>query len=178
MKCNILQRGKKNESGSQHNKRTGSERNEIFPQAFPIVRLLDGERLLRRNDGMEAEPVEIDAPEICHCYDLWKYSAPCKHCIALEAVRSRKEKCKLEIVGNDIYQVIARYLEMNGKPYVMEMVHRLDEDALTDLEEKQYLIEQLTGYNEKLYQDVLTGVFNRRYYEEKIKICGDLWALR
>ena len=34
MKCNILQRGKKNESGSQHNKRTGSERNEIFPQAF------------------------------------------------------------------------------------------------------------------------------------------------
>jgi len=55
-------------------------------------------------------------------------------------------------VGNDIYQVIARYLEMNGKPYVMELVHRLDEDALTDLEEKQYLIEQLTGYNEKLYK--------------------------
>ena len=141
---------------------------KYFRRLFPIVRLLDGERLLRRNDGMEAEPVEIDAPEICHCYDLWKYSAPCKHCIALEAVRSRKEKCKLEIVGNDIYQVIARYLEMNGKPYVMELVHRLDEDALTDLEEKQYLIEQLTGYNEKLYQDVLTGVFNRRYYEEKV----------
>ena len=98
---------------------------------------------------------------------------PDKHCIALEAVRSRKEKCKLEIVGNDIYQVIARYLEMNGKPYVMELVHRLDEDALTDLEEKQYLIEQLTGYNEKLYQDVLTGVFNRRYYEEKIK---NMWG--
>ena len=76
-------------------------------------------------------------------------------------------------MGNDIYQVIARYLEMNGKPYVMELVHRLDEDALTDLEEKQYLIEQLTGYNEKLYQDVLTGVFNRRYYEEKIK---NMWG--
>ena len=146
---------------------------KYFRRLFPIVRLLDGERLLRRNDGMEAEPVEIDAPEICHCYDLWKYSAPCKHCIALEAVRSRKEKCKLEIVGNDIYQVIARYLEMNGKPYVMELVHRLDEDALTDLEEKQYLIEQLTGYNEKLYQDVLTGVFNRRYYEEKVK---NMWG--
>ena len=47
----------------------------------------------------------------------------------------------------------------------MELVHRLDEDALTDLEEKQYLIDQLTGYNEKLYRDVLTGVLNRRYYE-------------
>ena len=51
---------------------------KYFRRLFPIVRLLDGERLLRRNDGMEAEPVEIDAPEICHCYDLWKYSAPCR----------------------------------------------------------------------------------------------------
>ena len=40
---------------------------KYFRRLFPIVRLLDGERLLRRNDGMEAEPVEIDAPEICHC---------------------------------------------------------------------------------------------------------------
>lgn len=145
------------------------EEMKCFRSLFPIVRLLDGEKLLRRNDGVEAEPVEIDAPEVCHCYDLWKYSAPCKYCIALEAVRSKKEKCKLEIMENDIYQVIARYLEIDGKPYAMELVHRLDEDALTDLEEKQYLIDQLTGYNEKLYRDVLTGVFNRRYYEEKIK---------
>ena len=70
---------------------------------------------------------------------------------------------------NDIYQVIARYLEIDGKPCVMELVHRLDEDALTDLEEKQYLIDQLAGYNEKLYRDVLTGVLNRRYYEEQAK---------
>lgn len=145
------------------------EEMKYFRRLFPIVRLLDGEKLLRRNDGMEAEPVETDAPEGCHCYDLWKYSVPCKYCVALEAVRSRKEKCKLEIMENNIYQVIARYLEIDGKPCVMELVHRLDEDALTDLEEKQYLIDQLAGYNEKLYRDVLTGVLNRRYYEEKIK---------
>ena len=145
------------------------EEMKCFRTLFPIVRLLDGEKLLRRNDGMEAEPVETDAREGCHCYELWKYSAPCKYCVALEAVRSRKEKCKLEIMENDIYQVIARYLEIDGKPCVMELVHRLDEDALTDLEEKQYLIDQLAGYNEKLYRDVLTGVLNRRYYEEKIK---------
>ncbi len=28
---------------------------KYFRRLFPIVRLLDGERLLRRNDGMEAE---------------------------------------------------------------------------------------------------------------------------
>ena len=31
---------------------------KYFRRLFPIVRLLDGERLLRRNDGMEAEPVD------------------------------------------------------------------------------------------------------------------------
>ena len=97
------------------------EEMKCFRTLFPIVRLLDGEKLLRRNDGMEAEPVETDAREGCHCYELWKYSAPCKYCVALEAVRSRKEKCKLEIMENDIYQVIARYLEIDGKPYVMEL---------------------------------------------------------
>lgn len=41
------------------------EEMKYFRRLFPIVRLLDGEKLLRRNDGMEAEPVETDAPEGC-----------------------------------------------------------------------------------------------------------------
>ena len=31
------------------------------------------------------------------------------------------------------------------------------------------LISSLTGYNERLYQDVLTKAYNRRYYEEELK---------
>ncbi len=74
---------------------------KYFRRLFPIVRLLDGgKRLLRRNDGMEAEPVEIDAPEICHCYDLWKYSAyPVSIALHWRQSEAEKEKCKLEIMG-------------------------------------------------------------------------------
>ena len=32
-----------------------------------------------------------------------------------------------------------------------------------------HLISSLTGYNERLYQDVLTKAYNRRYYEEELK---------
>lgn len=28
---------------------------------------------------------------------------------------------------------------------------------------------EISGYNDKLYRDALTGVYNRRYFEEKIK---------
>mgnify|MGYP001016762126 CR=1 FL=1 len=36
-------------------------------------------------------------------------------------------------------------------------------------ENRDRLMEKLSGYNEKLYQDALTGVYNRRYYEDRIK---------
>ena len=173
MKCNILQRGKKNESGSQHNKRTGSERNEIFPQAFSDCEALDGkgcceETMAWKQNRWRSMHQKSAIVMICGNTRL-----PVSIALHWRQSEAEKKSASWRLWGNDIYQVIARYLEMNGKPYVMELVHRLDEDALTDLEEKQYLIEQLTGYNEKLYQDVLTGVFNRRYYEEKIK---NMWG--
>ena len=71
-------------------KEQGQEEMKCFRRIFPIVRLLDGEKLLRRNDGMEAEPLETDAPEVCHCYDLWKHSAPVS--IALHWRQSEAEK--------------------------------------------------------------------------------------
>lgn len=64
MKCNILQRGKKNESGSQHNKRTGSERNEIFPQAFSDCEAPGRGKLLRRTMAWKQNRWRSMHPEI------------------------------------------------------------------------------------------------------------------
>ena len=68
-----------------------------------------------------------------------------------------------------MYQVFARYLEIDSEPYVMEMLKKLDENTLTDEEGYEKLTEKLTVYSEKLYKDVLTGAYNRRYFEEKVK---------
>ena len=51
----------------------------------------------------------------------------------------------------------------------MEMLKKLDENTLTDEEGYEKLTEKLTVYSEKLYKDVLTGAYNRRYFEEKVK---------
>ena len=51
----------------------------------------------------------------------------------------------------------------------MEMLKKLDENTLTDEEGYEKLTEKLTVYSEKLYRDVLTGAYNRRYFEEKVK---------
>lgn len=51
----------------------------------------------------------------------------------------------------------------------MEMVHRLDNENLIDNDGRRILMDNLTGYKNELYRDPLTGVYNRRYYEDNIK---------
>ena len=81
----------------------------------------------------------------------------------------KAELCKLEFIGDDIYQIMAKYLEIDGNPYVMELLKKMDKSSLIDRKDHERLISSLTGYNERLYQDVLTKAYNRRYYEEELK---------
>lgn len=137
---------------------------ELYKKVFTVVRLLDKREFrLEENDNPGGDM------ELCHCYDFWKKEKPCTNCIAVRAFEEKSVRTKLEYLDSDIYQVTARYVEIDGQPYVMELLRKMDEEFLVDLENRDRLMEKLSRYNEKLYQDVLTGVYNRRYYEDRIK---------
>ena len=89
--------------------------------------------------------------------------------IYLRALEEKSQKTKLEFSGEKIYQVIARYVQIDEKPYVMELVKCLNDDFEMDYSSSEKLIGMLAEYDEKLYRDVLTGAYNRRYFEEYIK---------
>lgn len=137
---------------------------ELYKKVFTVVRLLDKREFrLEENDNPGGDM------ELCHCYDFWKKEKPCTNCIAARAFEEKSVRTKLEYLDSDIYQVTARYVEIDGQPYVMELLRKMDEEYLVDLENRDRLMEKLSRYNEKLYQDALTGVYNRRYYEDRIK---------
>ena len=75
----------------------------------------------------------------------------------------------MNYLDRSFYQVISKYVKIDGKPYAMEMISRLDREVLVDDDGKNQLLSEISGYNDKLYRDALTGVYNRRYFEEKIK---------
>ena len=52
---------------------------------------------------------------------------------------------------------------------MIELISQLDEDALVDNDGRMHLLKKLTGYNKELYTDALTGTYNRRYYEDRLK---------
>ena len=66
-------------------------------------------------------------------------------------------------------EMFARYAEIDGGPYIMEMMKKLNEDTLLDSDDCEKLMGRLTIYNEKLYRDALTGAYNRRFYEDEVR---------
>lgn len=135
-----------------------------YRKVFNFVRLLDQEKLEKLNaEGLlAAEGGQTKKADLCIGHF-------CQGCVAMEAFLRKAELCKLEFIGDDIYQIMAKYLEIDGNPYVMELLKKMDKSSLIDQKDHERLISSLTGYNERLYQDVLTKAYNRRYYEEELK---------
>ena len=134
-------------------------------KVFDVVRLLDEKTLETGNitDVTDAKGFP------CKCYSFWKKGNNCKNCTSRDAFRKKNEQLKLEYLDSNIYQVISKYVEIDGKPYVMELINVMNSDAVMDEDGRNELIKQLSGYNRELYTDALTGIYNRRYYEERIR---------
>ena len=133
----------------------------VMRQIFDVVRMISLEGLF--SDGFQGDA------DGCKCYSFWKKEKRCENCIARKAAMQRKMKVKLEYVDDSLYQVYARYVEIDHEPYVMEMIKQLDMDSLIDPQGGEKLIYQLTGYTDKLYEDALTGAHNRRYFEDSVR---------
>lgn len=85
----------------------------------------------------------------------------------VNAFYEKKQLTRLELVGNDIYQIVAEYVEIDGKPCVIEMIKPLSGEHLVcpgGLEQFSGLVK-----SGNMYIDQLTGALDRRYYEEFLR---------
>lgn len=149
-------------------KMTGQQAEERmlqYEKVFSVVRLLDAETILNaakgKNQNISAEP--------CRCFDFWETGKRCSNCVSLKALKEKNKKTKLEFRENNVYQVTAHYVEVDGKPKVMELIQYLDEADIVDIDGSERLFTKLDGFQDELYRDVLTGIYNRRYYEDQMR---------
>lgn len=78
---------------------------------------------------------------------------------------------KLVFSDTEIYQITARYITADGKPYIIGMVKSIDlsDSLVLDGENHSGFAGKLASYHENMYKDILTNVYNRCYYEEQLK---------
>ena len=155
------------ESENSMTMQQAQEKMKVYEEVFDIVRLLD-ENSIGKIKKQDVNDNDISMLP-CECYSFWNKTHPCDNCISLKAFNEKSQRTKLEFLNSDIYEVISKYVEIDGKPYVMELLKQLDDDTMLDLEGHDKLLSKLTMYTEKLYKDALTGAYNRSYYEDEIK---------
>ena len=101
-----------------------------------------------------------------HCCAVWKKKRRCENCISQEVLRTHKPQTKIETRESDIYYVLASFIEVDGRPYSLELVKRIKSD---DMFERENVLNQLLVRNRQVYMDSVTKVYNRRYYDERLK---------
>ena len=111
------------------------------------------------------------------CSDIWNCLEKCSNCISRLSMQTRKRMTKLEVAGDDPYQVVSMYVEIDGKPCCLEMASRIDGDFMPDGYSRDEILSSVRIHKEKVYIDPVTGVYNKRYYVEKLSKMDNAAAL-
>ena len=131
--------------------------------AFDIVRLVSPNNMhtvVIDADGTMTEQQEM-------CCSFWHTSARCNECISLAAIREKKPSSRFSFVDDSLYSVTSKYVEVDGKPYSLELVVRVSDRGLTEGIEGKNLLEVIARNDERMFKDPVTGAYNRRYYQER-----------
>ena len=138
---------------------------ECYSEIFSEVRLLDEDMIMSLENGERPENLE----GVCSCLIADDRDTICENCLPVRAYHEKKQFSKVELSSAGLYHVTAVYVEIDGKPYVMELVKYLDEDLDEESDEREFIEGKLNSYDKKLYTDVLTGAYNRRYFEDELR---------
>lgn len=86
-----------------------------------------------------------------------------------EVLEKKDQATRLEYAGEKILELTLRYAEIDGEVCLIEMIRRLDTEQMKNKESWQKESEERSALYDALYIDALTGAYNRRYYEDKLR---------
>lgn len=137
---------------------------ESLQNTFEIVRVVDPvQRAVYENEKREKAGCEK-----IFCYEIWGKGKPCENCTAARALLSRGKCVKVEFIRKKAYLVIARYLELEGRELVLELVTKLEFQEIRG--GKSPLYDEVYNLHHNIYRDELTGVYNRRFLNERLPL--------
>ncbi len=138
---------------------------EYFKGMFEIVRLVDPKACMQLeiNDGR----VSIGKPQ--RCYTIWNKTSRCENCVSKIAGCTGRPSTRLEFTENKIYNVSASYITVDGKAYALELASPVNYDKMMASDDKNKLLNAITAHNRQLYIDPVTEVYNRRYYDDRLR---------
>jgi len=137
---------------------------ELFRRLFSEVRLLDAEEL-----GLKPETDGWNGFKSCICKSCLGQDSCEEECIARKVLQEKKQKTKFEYIDENLHEIIAKYVEVDDTPYVMELVRHVDTDVMIGKVQHQTEKANMAEFYDLLYTDALSQAYNRRYFEDRIR---------
>ena len=153
-------------SGVKMTREQADSEMELFRKIFEEVRLLSAEEI---GNAGAVESEEDILTTICQCRSCTERERIESECIAVKVLKEKNQKTKLEYLNGKLYEIVARYVEVDGEPYVMEMVRQVEEELIIEKEEIDLVGNVKETFFDKLYIDALSGAYNRRYFEDCLR---------
>ncbi len=141
----------------------------ILEKAFDSIRLVDPTKknviYLQENKNPE--------PKLC-CFEFWGNRKPCENCVALRAYQDNKTYLKLDYVKEEIYILAAIPVDLPSKRVIVELLKNVTDSFILDTNDSTSyaaIKSLLNKFKVLTMMDTLTGVYNKRYINEKLPLC-------
>lgn len=139
---------------------------KLFEKMYEIMRIVD--------------PIKKQVLTYCNntlyqgstsCFDLWSEKKVCDNCVSIRAFYENDIFIKIEYLQNKIYMITAIPIIIQGSRVVLELIKDVTnsmvfEDSSKDINAEVNNI--FDRVNSLAVKDGLTGIFNRRYINERL----------
>jgi diguanylate cyclase (GGDEF)-like protein len=141
---------------------------KIFEGTYDMVRIVDPvkKKVINLRDNIGEDTLE-------HCFNFWKKGELCENCISMKAFREKDTFMKLEYLDQEIYLLTAMPIELSDRTVVLELMKNATNNISINVNGENASLDfniMLESLNNRAIKDSLSGIYNRRYINEKLPL--------
>lgn len=146
---------------------------KYLSKIYDIVRIVDPVNMT----VLHIENGKLEKAQKEPCYAIWEKNERCRNCSSHKACVEKKRITKYEYCHSDASYMLSVPFQLKGEGsnavFALELLNHVVEDLTQNNSKVEQTSDFLHALSRQTYEDALTGVLNRRYYEEKKYIVND-----
>lgn len=139
---------------------------DAFLNMFDVMRIVDAEegRILEAADGRICETG-------VNCTDVFGSDERCKNCTSIRSFYTGEQVVKLEYAGGAVLLIMSVPITYGGRRAVAELVKDITKSMTVNIQDagrENEVAGMIDSLNRVAVTDTLTGLYNRRYIDDKL----------
>ena len=145
-----------------------NDRLKLFNKMYEVARFVDP---LKKEVLSLADDTMIKQGG--NCFDTWKKGKICDNCISMRAYNENETMIKVEYSPDKVCMVTSIPIDLNGRTIIIELLKDATHSMFLGNNDHKSNLEMrvaIDNLNQVALKDSLTGLFNRRYINERLPV--------